>query len=74
MVDNKPVVVEEISKQIIVDQANILPANGLLGGTALTGFIDIEKLIHIKNCEKPLTLFLEKKLPFSVVVLSLDTH
>jgi len=71
----KPVVVEEISKEIISNVIDIPCSEGIHGGFAITGFIDVEKLIKINKhecCSK--VLFLEKKLPFSVVVLTLDTE
>jgi len=74
MESSKLIDVEEIGIRIVIEPATVLPTDGILGGTVLTGFIDVEKLIHIKKCGKPVkTLFLEKKLPFSIVILSIDT-
>nr|WP_172688944.1 hypothetical protein [Bacillus thuringiensis] len=44
---------------------------GIYGGIALTGFIDVEKIITVKNNGCKEKLFLEKKLPFQLVVLHL---
>ncbi|MDP4144194.1 MAG: hypothetical protein Q8936_06865 [Bacillota bacterium] len=69
----KHVEVEEIDKRIISDVTDICPTDGITGGVAITGFIDVEKLIHIKKgCHGKKTIFLEKKLPFSYLMVSLD--
>ncbi len=47
---------------------------GIHGGIALTGFIDVEKLITVKYNHKKEKLFLEKKLPFQIVVLNVGTQ
>ncbi len=70
--DDRCIEIEEVSKQIVTESTKIGPSDGILGGTAITGFIDIEKLIK-RNCETPKVIFLEKKLPFSFLFLSLDT-
>lgn len=71
--NRKFVVVEEIGRDIISDTTDIKRTDGILGGINITGFIDVEKLITIySGCYKYKTLFLEKKLPFSIVILSLD--
>jgi hypothetical protein len=60
----------------IVSEVQTIPANAaiaLLGGFALTGFIDIEKEIFFRDRFGVLhTFFLEKKLPFQVLVLDVD--
>jgi hypothetical protein len=60
----------------IVSEVQTIPANpaiALLGGFALTGFIDIEKEIFFRDSANVLhTFFLEKKLPFQVLVLDVD--
>ncbi|KYO66664.1 hypothetical protein [Thermovenabulum gondwanense] len=72
MVDSvKTVVVEEVSKQIIENATPIPCSEGILGGVAVTGFIDVEKIIKICGY-KTKFFFLEKKLPFSYVLLNLD--
>ncbi|WP_103652711.1 hypothetical protein [Bacillus thuringiensis] len=43
-------------------------------GVVLTGFIDVEKLITVKHNYKEEKLFLEKKLPFYIVLLNLRTQ
>jgi hypothetical protein len=70
----KPVEIEEVSEKIISNIIDIPCSDGIHGGFAITGFIDVEKLIKIYKhecCSN--VLFLEKKLPFSIVVLTLDT-
>jgi hypothetical protein len=39
---------------------------GKLPGTAITGFIDVEKFITLDNHE----FFLEKKLPFQILIIA----
>ncbi|MDP4143364.1 MAG: hypothetical protein Q8936_02610 [Bacillota bacterium] len=71
----KDVEVKEISTKIVTDQQNcikVMDGEGNLvvkGGTAITGFLDIEKLITIEDT----VLFLEKKYPFGIVILAIDT-
>ncbi|MGB9840357.1 hypothetical protein [Thermovenabulum sp.] len=67
----KNVVVEEVSKQIIENATTIPCSEGMLGKIAVTGFIDVEKLIKVCGY-KTKFYFLEKKLPFSYVLLNLD--
>jgi hypothetical protein len=70
----KDVEIEQVKTEVTTDVVRIPCTDGITGGFALTGFIDIEDIIKIKKCpwnEK--TLFLEKKLPFSVVVIGLET-
>lgn len=67
----KTVVVEEVNKQIIKNATTIPCSEGELGGIAVTGFIDVEKLIKVCGY-KTKFYFLEKKLPFSYVLLNLD--
>lgn len=43
---------------------------GKLPGTAITGFIDVEKFITIGKH----TFFLEKKLPFQILIISSDSE
>ncbi len=44
------------------------------GSKVLTGFIDIEKLIKIKNeCGESRVIFLEKILPYQILELELET-
>jgi hypothetical protein len=70
---SKNVYVEDISKDILYKSVEIPASDGILGGVAVTGFVDVEKLIHIYvPCYDKKTLFLEKKLPFSYLILSLD--
>jgi hypothetical protein len=67
------VIIEEVSKDIITNKTSIPATDGVLGGVAVTGFVDVEKLIHIyAPAKKQKTIFLEKKLPFSYVVLALE--
>jgi hypothetical protein len=71
----KDVTVDQLREKLSTDITRICPTDGINGGFALTGFIDVEDIIKIKCSpwdEK--TLFLEKKLPFSIVVFSLDTQ
>lgn len=43
---------------------------GRLPGTAITGFIDVEKFISFDKQ----TFFLEKKLPFQILIISSAEH
>jgi len=72
LAEDKFIEVEEVSKQIITESTKIGSSDGILGGIAITGFIDVEKLIK-RHGKMPKVIFLEKKLPFSLLFLSLDT-
>ncbi|MGE6618780.1 hypothetical protein [Bacillus mycoides] len=74
---------QEHEYEIHVDQINteiecescIIPKDeqaGIQGGIALTGFIDVEKIITVKYNHHKKKLFLEKKLPFQIVILNLS--
>lgn len=65
--------VEQIETKIECESCCISPGEhtGISGGVALTGFIDVEKIITIKNNGCKEKLFLEKKLPFQIVILNL---
>jgi hypothetical protein len=58
----------------VVCTSCILPTTDLIaGGFALTGFIDVEKVITITPTPTPpQVLFLEKKLPFQILVMGID--
>jgi hypothetical protein len=43
---------------------------GNLPGTAITGFIDVEKFVTLNKQ----TFFLEKKLPFQILIISAHEH
>jgi hypothetical protein len=63
-------VVEKIISNII----DVPCSDSFHGGLVNTGFIDVEKLIHINKPECfSKVMFLEKKFLFSIVVLTLDT-
>ena len=69
------VCVDEISTKIISQYEKIPCEQGLPGGFAVTGFIDVEKLISIKSYQGEVeNFFLEKKFPFSILVLKLDNN
>jgi hypothetical protein len=61
----------------VTAKVSLIPGSGpIVEGFALTGVIDTEKLIKIENCCKKKeshTLFLEKKLPFQILALELET-
>ncbi|OMH24242.1 hypothetical protein BK726_00895 [Bacillus thuringiensis serovar londrina] len=65
--------VEQIETKIECESCCISPGEhtGISGGVALTGFIDVEKIITVKNNGCKEKLFLEKKLPFQIVILNL---
>lgn len=63
--------VREIGKQVITDCETIPATNGICGGVVCTGFIDVEKIIFPGYCKPP--VFLEKKLPFQILLLTLDS-
>lgn len=51
----------------VVSNAQEIPRSpGLNGGVAITGFVDVEKLISVGHRK----FFIEKKLPFQIVILS----
>ncbi|TCL67394.1 hypothetical protein EDC14_101483 [Hydrogenispora ethanolica] len=54
---------EPLIKIISEDQAFRV---GKLPGTAITGFIDVEKFVTLNHQ----TFFLEKKLPFQILIIS----
>ncbi|OUB21154.1 hypothetical protein BK739_01780 [Bacillus thuringiensis serovar pirenaica] len=65
--------VEQIDTKIECESCCISPGEhtGISGGVALTGFIDVEKIITVKHNGCKEKLFLEKKLPFQIVILNL---
>ncbi|WP_312469771.1 hypothetical protein [Neobacillus sp.] len=66
--------VETVGEKIFTDNEKIPKTSSVLGGTSITGFVDIEKLIQIKD--KPFhekAIFLEKKLPFQILELELNS-
>lgn len=65
----KYVYVDEVNKQIITNVEKLPCTEGTNGGFLLTGFIDIEKIIYSDWYGKSKATFLEKKFPFSVLVL-----
>ncbi len=60
-----------IDEKIISDMAIISSEDASLSGSALTGFLDIEKLIEVNSCDGfcKKTYFLEKIVPFQVLQL-----
>ncbi len=60
----------------ITQSAATLPAQPpfISGGVALTGFLDVEKLITglVDSSGVTHSLLLEKKLPFQIMVLDID--
>ena len=54
---------------------NFGPVDGgdILGGLAITGFVEVEKTLSFTNSAGAArTVFLEKKLPFQILLLDLD--
>jgi hypothetical protein len=62
-IDGKDKVLESVVKIVSEEQKFCV---GKLPGTAITGFIDVEKFIAFDK-EK---FFLEKKLPFQILIIS----
>lgn len=75
--DSGNVKVIPVETKITVDATTVPSTDSVRDGVALTGFIDVEKLIEIKDdChgDDDKTLFLEKKLPFQVLILELENN
>lgn len=51
-----------------------VPGGDILGGLAITGFVEVEKTLSFQNTtfNRPRTIFLEKKLPFQIFILDID--
>jgi hypothetical protein len=62
--DNNDNKLSEASVKIISEDQKF--TIGKLPGTAITGFIDVEKFITLDKH----TFFLEKKLPFQILIIS----
>ncbi|MFF0825539.1 hypothetical protein ACFYU8_08085 [Brevibacillus sp. NPDC003359] len=69
----KNVKVVPIETKIIAKSSIISPCDTVGEGVVLTGFIDVEKLIKIRDkCEGERVIFLEKKLPFQILIVELE--
>lgn len=73
------VTVTPISETLLKPDISTLPSitNGtitdVVGGFEVTGFVDVEKLISFTDVTGAVrTLFLEKKLPYQILVLDID--
>lgn len=50
-----------------------VPGGDITGGLAITGFVEVEKTLSFTNSAGlARTVFLEKKLPFQILLLDLD--
>lgn len=72
--DKKNIVrVTTVGKEIITGKEKIPRSDSSFGGEVITGFIDIEKLIELKDRHsRKRTIFLEKLLPFQILELELE--
>ncbi len=66
--------VVSVEKKIVTSREKIPKSDSSLGGVVVTGFIDIEKLIELKqkHSRRNRTIFLEKLLPFQILELELE--
>ncbi len=61
--------VHEVGHEVVTEEITIPSSDGVRGGIAVTGFFDVEKII----CIRGKTFFLEKKLPFQILLLHLHS-
>ena len=60
--------VRDIKTEVVEHCQSIPESEGIEGGVVCTGFLDVEKLIGVHHH----TFFLEKKLPFQIVIITLE--
>lgn len=67
-----------VSQDVTIECHTLPESEDTGGGVLCTGFLDVEKLIVIKNKHhhhpKETVLLLEKKLPFQLLILRLKGH